>query len=147
MGRNAVAYDEDFYAWTVEQAGLLRSGQLSLADIENIAEEIESLGRSDRRALDSRLSVLIAHLLKWQAQPRLRSPSWRGTLREQRRQIRKLLRESPSLRTVVDQLLGEAYVEARDKASDETGLEETAFPADCPFTPEQILSEDFLPEA
>jgi hypothetical protein len=146
MPRNSAAYDEDFYAWTQEQATLLRSGQFSQVDIDNVAEELESMGRSDKREIDSRLEVLLMHLLKWQVQVRLRSPGWSGTIREQRRRIEKLLRESPSLRPVFGQLLPEAYTEAREKAAQETGLPETTFPADCPFTPEQILAADFLPE-
>ena len=146
MPRNAVAYDDDFYAWAMQQAQLLRAGEFSQLDIENIAEELESMGRSDKRAIESRLEVLLMHLLKWQVQVKFRSPGWSGTIREQRRRIAKLVRESPSLRPVVPQLISEAYFEARDKASQETGLPETSFPADCPFTPEQILAEDFLPE-
>jgi hypothetical protein len=146
MARNAAAYDEDFVAWTEEQARLLRAGEFSQLDIENIAEELESMGRSDKREIESRLEVLLTHLLKWQLQVKMRSPSWSGTIREQRRKIGKLLRASPSLRPLLAQMVPEAYPEARDKASDETGLTETAFPAECPFSPEQILSEDFLPE-
>src|SRR6266852_4161446 len=100
MARNSIGYEEDFYAWTVEQARLLRSGDLTAIDIANIAEEIESMGRSDRRALESRLTVLLTHLLKWQIQQRLRSSSWSGSIAEQRRRIAKLLRESPSLRSL-----------------------------------------------
>jgi len=146
MRRNAAAYDEDFYAWTQEQARLLRTGQFSQIDVENVAEELESMGRSDKRELDSRLEVLLMHLLKWQVQPNLRPPSWRGTIREQRRRIEKLCRESPSLRPQVPHLIPDAYVEAREKAVEETGLAEAAFPTECPFTPEQILADDFLPE-
>ena len=139
-------YDNDFYAWTQAQAGLLRSGQFSKVDIENVAEELESMGRSDKRELDSRLEILLMHLLKWQIQVRGRSPGWSGTIREQRRRIEKLLRESPSLRPIVGQLIPEAFTEARDKAAEETGLAETTFPSECPFSLEQILAEDFLPE-
>ena len=104
------------------------------------------MGRSDKREIDSRLEVLLMHLLKWQVQVLLRSPGWSGTIREQRRRIEKLLRESPSLRPVFGQLIPEAYIEARDKAAQETGLPETNFPIDCPFTPAQILEKDFLPD-
>lgn len=146
MPRNAVAYDDDFFAWTQEQARLLRTGEFSQIDIENVAEELESMGRSDKREIESRLEVLLMHLLKWQVQTLARSPGWSATIREQRRRIQKLLRESPSLRPVVGQLIPEAYVEGREKAMNETGLPGPMFPAECPFTPEQILSEDFLPE-
>ena len=146
MPRNAVLYDEDFFAWTNEQATLLRTGDLSLVDALNLAEEIESMGKSLRRELRSRLIVLLAHLLKWRHQPGFRSKSWSATAREQRREIRDLLTESPSLRAVVARELLRLYTEAREKAGDETGLPETTFPTECPFTPEQILAPDFLPE-
>jgi hypothetical protein len=146
MSRNSAGYEEDFYAWTVEQARLLRSGKLSSIDIENIAEEIESLGRSDKRAIESRLTLLLTHFLKWQAQPRLRSTSWSGTIREQRRRIEKLLRESPSLRPFVGEVLAEAYADAREDAADETGLPETDFPAECPFSADEVMSRSFLPD-
>ena len=146
MPRNCVDYEEDFYAWTVEQARLLRSGELSSIDVANIAEEIESLGRSDKRAIESRLTVLLMHLLKWQIQSKMRSQSWSGTILEQRRRIEKLLRESPSLRASVSEALAEAYSDAREAASNETGLPETDFPAECPFTAEQVMSRSFLPK-
>ena len=143
---NAVDYEKDFYAWTVEQTRLLRAGELSAIDAANIAEEIESLGRSDRRELQSRLIVLTAHLLKWQKQPDERSKSWSSTIREQRRQIETLLRESPSLRPFVTHVLTRTYNEAREDAAEETGLPATEFPAECPFALDDILSRSFLPE-
>ncbi len=146
MPRNAVDYEEDFYAWTVEQARLLRSGELSTLDAANLAEEVESIGRSDRRAIESRLTVLLAHLLKWQMQPGSRSTNWSGTIREQRRQIERLLRDSPSLRPGVAAALSGAYNDARDDAVEETGLPEAEFPAECPFTADEVLSRSFLPE-
>ena len=107
MPRNAVDYEEDFYAWTMEQAQLLRSGEFSELDIENIAEELETMGRSDKREIESRLTVLLAHLLKWQLQVGLRSKSWSGTIREQRREgssrqpsgkaLRQVLQSIPAL--------------------------------------------------
>jgi len=146
MPRNAIAYDLDFFAWTEEQARLLRAGELVELDALNLAEEIESVGRSDRREIRSRLIVLLAHLLKWHFQPDARSAGWRATIREQRDQIELILEDSPSLRPVVAEALGRAYRRARTAATEETNLPEATFPADCPFTPEQILTEDFLPE-
>jgi hypothetical protein len=143
---NTVDYEEDFYAWTVEQARLLRSGELTAIDAANIAEEIESMGRGDRRAIESRLTVLLTDLLNWQKQSKMRSASWSGTLAEQRRRIAKLLAESPSLRPYVDEALAEAYSEAREAASNQSGLPEAEFPADCPFTADEVLSRQFLPE-
>jgi ribosomal protein L29 len=146
MPSNTVDYEKDFYAWTVEQAKLLRSGEFSAIDVANIAEEIESMGRSDRREIESRLTVLLTHLLKWRLQAGMRSGSWSGTINEQRRRIAKLLQESPSLRPFVDQVLAEAYGEAREAASNQTGFPEAQFPEECPFTVEDLLSRDFLPE-
>lgn len=146
MPRNSVDYEEDFYAWTVEQARLLRRGEFSSIDAANIAEEIESLGRSDRRELESRLTVLLMHLLKWRKQSKMRSRSWSGTIIEQRRRVDKLLKESPSLRPFVSEALVEAYSNAREAASNDTGLPEAEFPDDCPFTLDEVLSREFLPE-
>jgi hypothetical protein len=146
MPRNAIAYDDDFFAWTEEQARLLRAGDLSQLDIENIAEEMEDMGRSIRRELRHRLAVLTMHLLKWRYQPGYRSRSWSGTIGEQREQIADLIDESPSLRPVLARDLTKIYGVAVTKALGETGLPEATFPADCPFTPDQILAKDFLPE-
>lgn len=146
MTRNAVDYEEDFFAWTVEQARLLRAGDLSALDIANIAEEIESLRRSDRRELGSRLTVPLLHLLKWQSQRDKRPKSWLATIREQRRQIEKFLCELPSLRPFVATALTESYGDARDDAVEETRLAKTELPAECPFTLGEMLSGSFLPE-
>ena len=148
MPRNAVAYDEDFFAWTEGQARLLSAGELTEIDALNLAEEIESVGRSDRREIRSRLAVLLTHLLlKWGFQPDARSSGLLGTIREQRDQIDLILEDSPSLRTIVAESLSRSYARARTIASEETQLPEATFPADCPFTPAQILSADFLPES
>ena len=146
MARNAVAYEEDFFAWTEEQVQLLRAGEFSQLDIENIAEELEDMGRSIRRELRNRLAVLTMHLLKWTYQPGHRSPSWSATIREQRAQIAELIEESPSLRPLPARDLRKIYRIAVNKAVADTGLPEATFPPECPFSPEQILSEDFLPE-
>ena len=146
MPRNSVAYDEDFFAWTQEQARLLRDGEFSQLDVENVAEELESMGRSDKRELRSRLIQLLMHLLKWQYQPGFRSHSWTSTIAEQRDQVKESLDESPSLRPTVMVDLSRAYKVARIKAAGETGFSEKTFPELCPYTPEQILSEDFLPK-
>jgi hypothetical protein len=146
MPRNSAAYDEDFFAWTQEQARLLREGDVAGIDLENLAEEIESVGKSDRREIRNRLVVLLAHLFKWQFRPTGRSNNWSGTVREQRRRISLVIEDSPNLRTVVAENLDDAYGKARLDAADETALALTLFPETSPYTPEQILSEDFLPE-
>jgi Domain of unknown function DUF29 len=143
--RARVRYEDDLFAWTQEQAALLRAHAADAIDWENLAEEIESMGGRDRRKLESRLMVMLLHLLKWQAQPALRGASWRKTLRTQRREIRKLLKQSPSLRRDVPSLLPEAYADAIKDAIDETGLGAGAFPSVCPYAPDDVLDEDFLP--
>ena len=146
MAQNAVQYEDDFYAWTVEQARLLRTGELSAVDALNLAEEIESMGRSDRRELQSRLAVLIMHLLKWRQQPGARSRSWSATIEEQRLQIEQVFAESPSLRPLVAGMLAQAYKIARSRAIAENGFADDAFPATCPVTFDELLSRALLPE-
>jgi hypothetical protein len=139
------AYDDDFHAWTQEQARLLRAGRFSDLDIENIAEELETLGRSQKREIVSRLAVLLVHLLKWMVQRDGRSNSWRATILEQRQRIQEELDDSPSLRRWPGSRLAREYELARLKASGETGLPLEAFPAACPFTIAQVLDPAFLP--
>jgi hypothetical protein len=141
----ASKYDSDFYGWAVEQAALLRTGKLAEADIENIAEEIESLGRSEKRELLNRLTVLLTHLLKWQFQPGFRSNSWRLTAQEQRVQLEEHLEDNPSLRPSLDRVITRAYRLAVLAAQKETGLAEGTFPATCPYSMAQILDPAFLP--
>ena len=143
--RARVRYEDDLFAWTQEQAALLRAHAIDGLDWENLAEEIESMGGRDRRELESRLAVVLLHLLKWQAQPALRGSSWRKSLRTQRREIRKLLKQSPSLRREVRGMLHDAYADAVKDAIDETGLRADVFPDTCPYEPADVLDEDHLP--
>jgi hypothetical protein len=115
------AYEKDFYAWANEQAALLRSGRLAEADIEHIAEEIESMGKTEKRELAARLTVLLLHLLKWRHQPSLRGASWRATIAVQRLDIADLLEDSPSLKSVLAEALARAYRKAIKEAERETG--------------------------
>ena len=140
------AYSHDFYAWSIKQAALLRAGRLTEADIGNIAEEIESMGRSEKRELVNGLTVLLAHLLKWQAQPALRGNNWRLTILEQRGQLVEHLKDNPSLKSVLADAFTTAYRFALLGAQRETGLPEAAFPGTCPWTDEQVMAEGFLPE-
>jgi Domain of unknown function DUF29 len=146
-GRAARAdYERDFFAWTQEQARILRArGTLGL-DWDNLAEEIDSMGRRDRRDLESHLRRIIHHLLKWQVQPERRGRSWRDTLIEQRRQAEKLLKESPSLRSQLVELRDEAYPDAVRDAVSDSGLRPQTFPSNCVFSIDQILDPDYLPE-
>lgn len=132
-------YDRDFHAWATEQSALLRAGRLSDADIAHIAEEIDSMGRSEKRELVSRFAVLLAHLLKWRFQPERRSRSWILSIREQRRQADRVLNDNPSLRSRIGAILDEAYGDALLAAQRETDLPEEAFPAACPWSFEQAM--------
>jgi hypothetical protein len=139
-------YDLDFCAWTAEQAALLRAGRLDQLDIDNMAEEIETLGRSEKRELVSRLAVLLTHLLKWQYQPGYRSGSWRTTIRLQRDEVAEHLGENPSLRATLDATIATAYRRARTQAEGETGLPDKTFPATCPYPFTDAMRDDFWPE-
>ncbi|HEY3847759.1 MAG TPA: DUF29 domain-containing protein [Acetobacteraceae bacterium] len=139
-------YERDFYAWANEQAALLRAGKLDSADIENIAEEIESMGRSEKRELVNRLAVLLLHLLKWRFQPGLRGNSWRLTIKEQRYRLHRHMNDNPSLKSQLDGAMSDAYGLAQIRTERETGLPRATFPQDCPFTFDQAMTEDFLPD-
>jgi len=137
-----LAHDRDFYAWTQNQAQLLLTGQFDVLDIQQIAEELEDMGRTEKRTLESRLEVLIMHLLKWQYQPNLRSRSWQLTIREQRLRAQTLLEDNPSLQPYLPQRIDKIYRLAVIAAERETGL--NLFPETCPYKIEQILSDDFF---
>lgn len=140
------AYNSDFYAWANEQAALLRAGRFGAADIENIAEEIESMGRGEKRELVNRLTVLLLHLLKWHFQPGFRSASWSSSIREQRLRLKSHLKDNPSLKAKLDEAFGEAYELAVIAAARETGLPEGGFPQNCPYRFEQAVDGEFWPE-
>ena len=148
MSTNADLYEQDFFEWTQTTADLIRAGKWYDLDREALAEEVESLGKSQQRELGSRLDVLVMHLLKWRYQPsgRQQGPSWRSTIRTQRRELRRLLLQNPSLRPQVPTVLRDSYPDARLDASDETGLPLATCPETCPWTPDQVLDEDFWPE-
>jgi hypothetical protein len=139
-------YDRDFLQWIETTAQQLRAQNYAQIDWENLIEEIESMGRRERKSLKSNLIILLLHLLKWQYQPDMRSGSWKGSIREHRRRIREDLADSPSLKPYLLEVLDAAYEEARALASDETGLAIETFPADCLYSIEQILNNDFLPD-
>ncbi|MFN5515140.1 MAG: DUF29 domain-containing protein [Cyanobacteriota bacterium] len=140
-------YDADFNQWIEETAKTLKARNFGALDLENLIEEIESMGRSDKREIGNRLEVLIMHLLKWRYQPSKQTNSWRLTINEQRRAIRRILKDSPSLKPYLQGNLGDFYQDARECASDETELEKQNFPPECPFTQEQILDPDYFPSA
>ncbi|MCF7979637.1 MAG: DUF29 domain-containing protein [Chromatiaceae bacterium] len=135
-------YETDFYAWSDEQARLLRGRRFTELDIAHLAEEVEDLGKRERRALESRLAVLIGHLLKWRYQTDYPyRKSWRATINTQRRSIQRLLVENPSLGAQLDALIERAYPDAIDLAVAETSLDYDAFPTDCPWSRDLILGD------
>lgn len=138
-------YEQDFYAWTLEQAAKLRAGQWASLDIANLAEELEDLGKSQKKELKNRLVVLLAHLLKWQFQPDRRATSWEVTIINQRLELADHLSENPSLKAQLDDVLQQAYRLAIGEARKQTHLKPSTFPATCPYTQEQIFSADFWP--
>ncbi|KAB0679288.1 DUF29 domain-containing protein [Aureimonas leprariae] len=148
--KKPVPYEEDFYAWTVDQAARLRArasfDNRGDIDWDNAAEELTSLGNSEESEIESRLNVLVIRLLKWAYQPDGRSSGWKGTIVEQRRRLHRRLRRSPSLHRHPGEVLAEEYDSARLLAAGETQLPENVFPLACPFTIEDILNADFYPE-
>ena len=142
----ASLYDRDYVAWLDEQVQHLRAGRLAALDVESVAEELESLIKSERRELENRLEVLIQHLLKWDHQPHQRANRWRATVQEQRTRICRLLQDSPSLRREVEPMCREVYPDAVRAAAIETRLRESAFPSALPYSVEQIFERD-LPAA
>ncbi len=140
-------HEEDVYGWATHTAELLRKKKMSEVDFENIIEEMEVLGRSEQHELKNRLSLVIMHLLKWQYQPEKRTRSWKLTLEEQRLQALACLKVSPSLKSQLDEILGNAYKIGKIKALKETELDETVFPQQCPYTFEEIMNDAFYPES
>lgn len=142
--RNSL-YDIDFFEWTQEQARLLRDGRWQDLDLENLIDEVQGVGGSNKQQIENRLVVLIAHLLKWKYQPYWRSPGWEGTIAEQRRRIKTVVKHSPSLRHYPAEVFLDQYLAARLRAAKETGIDFTLFPETCPFSADQALDDDFMP--
>jgi len=148
MGTNSTLYAEDFYTWCLTTAALIRAGKWHEIDAEAVAEEIEDMARRDKRQLEHRIQTVIMHLLKWHYQPEAHQEhrhSWRSTINVQRDRLELLLRDNPSLRPQLPEVLAERYPKARKHASDETGKPLDTFPPVCPWTVEQILDDDFWP--
>jgi hypothetical protein len=136
-------YESDFYHWTVDQVERLRLGKIDSLDLEHLADEIESLGNQQRSELENRLAVLLGHLLKWDLQPDLRGKSWQSTIREQRRQIQKLIKKNPSLKSYLDEAISEGYESALDLVVRETPLDYKDLPQACPYAIAQIFDNNF----
>ena len=146
-------YEADYAAWARRHVDLLRAGRFSEMDVEHLSQELSDMGKSERRELESRLLILLAHLLKWEYQyhalserwREFKGDSWRETIVEQRKQLAVLLRQSPGLKPVVAETILAAYRDALDLASKETRLPPETFPARCPYSAEQLLNDDFYP--
>jgi hypothetical protein len=136
-------YETDFYAWTLEQTKLLKEGDFRHLDVINLVEEIESLGKQERRELENRLGILMGHLLKWDYQPEIRSKSWRATIREQRRTAQKLISQNPSLKPYLAEAIADAYESGKDLVVGETPLDYSDLPENCPYTLEQLFDPGF----
>ncbi len=139
-------YDTDYLRWIETTVEKLRTRDYSNIDWENLIAEIEDMGRSERRSLESNLVVIILHLLKWQFQSDQRSGSWKGSIVEHRRRIRKTLKDSPSLKLYLEEVLVECYADAVEQASAETGLSVEMFPQLCIYSAVEVLDSDFWPE-
>ncbi len=139
-------YETDFVCWVETTIAQLRSQDYANVDWANLIEEIEDMSRRERKSLKSNLIVILLHLLKWHYQPECRSGSWRGSIREHRRRINDDLKDSPSLVPDFQAVLAECYVNACEQAADETNLPLDTFPLECPYSPEQSLNAEFLPD-
>ncbi|MDD5213923.1 MAG: DUF29 domain-containing protein [Methylococcales bacterium] len=139
-------YNTDFNSWIQQHIFLLKAGRVNEIDNTHLIEELEDMGKSDTRELKSRLTTLIAHLLKWQFQSDQRSNSWKSSIIEQRTQLSFLLDDSPSLKRTVDDSANKIYSKAREWAIEETGLKSAVFPTNCPYSVEQLFDKDFYPQ-
>ncbi len=142
-----ISYPNDFYGWTQQQAALLKARKFNELDFENLIEEIESMGASERKELDSRLIELMLHLLKWQFQPKRKGSSWEVSIAKQRVGLRKVLRDNPSLKYQLEQRIIDCYPDAKSYAAIETKLSKSHFPEECPYSLEQLFNENFLPDS
>lgn len=143
-----VAYEQDFYGWTLEQTNLLKNGLFDQLDREHLVEELQSMSARERRELLSRLRVLMMHLLKWQHQPHyVGRSSWEKTIKTQRKEISYHMEDNPGLKPELEKIIGRAYDLALDDAEGETGLPRKVFPAECPWAYAKIMDVTFWPDA
>ena len=151
MGKPAVEqtaddlYDTDFFNWTQAQAALIRQKRWSALDLENLAEEMELMGGSQKSEIFNRLAVILEHLLKWEYQPEHRKYGWKATLQEQRICLHEVLRSSPSLKRHPAEVLDRSYRLGRIRASSDTGILERLFPAECPYKLTDALDHNYYP--
>jgi len=136
-------YERDFYTWSLEQARLMREGRWDAVDRDNVAEEIESLGREQFNKLESALPVLMLQMLKWDHQPQLRSRSWVLSIKAQRAELGDIIADNPGLKPRIGEAISRGYYRASIEAARETGLEENEFPTTCPYAWDDIVSRTF----
>jgi hypothetical protein len=139
-------YEDDLYSWASRQASLIRAGRLQELDLDHIAEELDDVGSEIYRRLESALTVLYAHMLRWDFQPDYRSRSWEAAIREQRRRIEKLMAKNPSLKSKLDEAMQEGYEYGRDRASGETGFTLETFPETSPYTWQEVTERSLVLE-
>ena len=140
-----IRYQDDYHAWALQQAALVKAGRFADLDGKNLAAQLKGLAMSEEREIESRLTVLLQHLLEWEFQPDGRTKSWRASILEQRNRINRVIRRSPSLRRHPDTVIDEEYRVARLRASDETGLALGRFPSVRPYSAADVLDEQFWP--
>lgn len=148
MRTAATLYEKDFYAWTQEQVKLIKMQAFNKLDMVHLQEELQIMGASEKRELESRLEKLLMHLLKWKYQPTyINKKSWERTIKEQRIKLQRHLKDNPSLTNhdAFDERFKEAYETAILLAAEETGLDEEVFPNNCEWTAKQILDNTFFP--
>ena len=147
MNRNL--YDKDYYLWLEEISQLLQDGKWLELDIENLVDEISAMSKSQKRAVYSNLKIILLHLLKYKYQPEKRSNSWLSTIEEHRQRLQEIFEDSPSLSNYFLEIYsaGKCYHDARRLAAKETSLAMDAFPSESPFTPEEILNPEYLPDS
>lgn len=139
-------YEQDFMLWIEKTVDLLRQQKFTELDLENLIEEIEDMSMSQRSALRSNFTVILLHLLKWKYQPEKRTNSWKSSIREHRMRIRDQFKDSPSLKRYFVEIFVKCFQDARELAADETGLKLEIFPEESPFSLDEVLDPDFLPE-
>lgn len=140
-----IDYEKDFYSWALHHVQLLREGRFAELDIEHLAEELEDIGKNDRRALENRCLILIAHLLKWEYQPSHRGSSWKRSIDEQRLRIDRLIRKNLSLKPYLSAAVADVYLDAVKLAAQETQIPTNQFPQECLYSIEQMQDEKFYP--
>lgn len=139
-------HDRDFYTWAMETAQAIRERNFARVEWESVAEELEDMGRSEQQELENQLCALLAHLLKWRYRPELTpNKSWTLKIEEQRRRTKRLLKQSPGLKCVLDEIIAEAYSDAKLQAACDSGLDKNTFPQTCPWTFEQTIDDGFWP--